>query len=75
MLDTVPKLNRDGDYLVLFQTIRTRQLKSPGPVPTSVPPDAPNVSESGGLETEIRNGLTGRKVSCGSFVGVWAPHE
>ena len=40
----------------------------------SVPVDAPNVVSSG-LEEEIRDGLDGRRVSCGSFVGVWAPRE
>jgi hypothetical protein len=72
MLDTVQKLNRDGDYLVLFQTRNWRQLRDALPVPASIPVDTPHVTESG-LENQIRDGLTGQKISCGSFVGVYAP--
>lgn len=72
MLDTVSKLNREGDYLVLFQTQSLAQLRDAEPVPTHVPVDAPIAIESG-MEGQIRDGLTGRKVSCGSFVGVHAP--
>lgn len=72
MLDTVPRLNREGDYLVLFATTSWIALRSGGPVAQSVPADAPIV-ENTGLEGRIREGLDGRQVSCGSFVGVWSP--
>ena len=76
MLDTVDRLNRDGDYLVLFATQGTWQLRNGEPVQASVPVDAPHISVSfAGLEDQIRAGLTGRRVSCGSFVGVWSPRE
>jgi hypothetical protein len=76
MLDTVTRLNQDGDYLVLFATQSTWPLRNGQPVPASVRVDAPHVSVSFmGLEDRIRDGLTGQRVSCGSFVGVWAPRE
>lgn len=71
MLDTVRKLNREGDYLVLFQTRGLEQLRNAEPVPKHVPVNAPTAVESD-LESQIRDGLTGQKVSCGSFVGVYA---
>jgi hypothetical protein len=73
MLDTVDELNREGDYLVLFETRDWKQLRiGEPPVPTSVPVDAPHVTYTG-LENQIRAELTGQRISCGSFVGVWAP--
>ncbi|WP_143261442.1 hypothetical protein [Allokutzneria sp. NRRL B-24872] len=49
MLATVPKLNADGDYLVLFQEVGHTDL-----------------------EGRISAGLTGRRITCGQFTGVWA---
>lgn len=72
MLDTVTQLNRHGNYLVLFETIPWSVLRAAPPVPAHVPVDAPIVVASG-LENQIHDGLTGEKVSCGSFVGVWSP--
>lgn len=74
MLETVDRLNRDGDYLVLFETRNWQQLRAAEPVPTSVPVDTGHVSHSG-LENQIRDGLTGQRISCGSFVGVYAPAD
>jgi hypothetical protein len=74
MLDTIPKLNRDGDYLVLFQTVSSLALRTGGQVPDSVAAGAPLVTSSG-LENEIRAGLTGQRTNCGSFVAVWSPHD
>jgi hypothetical protein len=74
MMDTVAKLNREGDYLVLFQTRGLAQLRDGVPVPTHVPVDTPAAIESG-LESQIRDGLNGQQVSCGSFVGVYAPRR
>lgn len=72
MLATVPVLNRRGDYLVLFQTIGTNVLAAGGPVPAHVSPDAP-IAAASDLEPAIRAGLTGERIGCGSFVGVWSP--
>lgn len=72
MLATVDRLNREGDYLVLFQTVDARlKLGKGASVPESVPPDA-KIIDYGGLEQEIKSRLTGQTITCGSFVGVWS---
>ncbi|MBB5916592.1 hypothetical protein BJY24_005504 [Nocardia transvalensis] len=72
-LDTAAeRLEREGDYLVLFQTVTTRSLASATPVPATVPADAP-VVDPAGIANGIRARLHGRPVTCGSFTGVWQP--
>ncbi|MEU8638756.1 hypothetical protein AB0C38_41770 [Amycolatopsis sp. NPDC048633] len=72
MLAEADELNREGGYLVLFQTVPTRLLATGGPVPAAVPADTP-VFTYLGLEKAIQDRLTGRVVTCGSFVGKYAP--
>lgn len=72
MIATADDLNRDGDYLVLFQTVRTGSLGGGGQVPAEVRPDTPIFGYLG-LEKALQSRLTGQTVTCGSFVGKWAP--
>ncbi|MGV9367832.1 hypothetical protein [Amycolatopsis sp. NPDC003731] len=72
MLATADELNREGGYLVLFETDSIRMLATGGPVPESIPADTP-VFDYLGLEKAIQARLTGRAVTCGSFVGKYAP--
>ncbi|WP_086843290.1 hypothetical protein [Amycolatopsis kentuckyensis] len=72
MLATADRLSREGGYLVLFQTDSYRMLSTGGPVPESIPADTP-VFDYLGLEKAIQARLTGRVVTCGSFVGKYAP--
>ncbi|MEV6628753.1 hypothetical protein AB0M83_45860 [Amycolatopsis sp. NPDC051106] len=72
MLAKADELNRDGGYLVLFETDSIRMLATGGPVPESIPLDTP-VFDYLGLEKAIQARLTGRAVTCGSFVGKYAP--
>ncbi|WIX88559.1 hypothetical protein [Amycolatopsis sp. DG1A-15b] len=72
MLARTDELNREGGYLVLFQTDSYRMLATGGPVPESIPADTP-VFDYLGLEKAIQARLTGRAVTCGSFVGKYAP--
>ncbi|MGW3967363.1 hypothetical protein ACWED2_46635 [Amycolatopsis sp. NPDC005003] len=72
MLAKADELNREGGYLVLFETDAFRALATGGPVPESIPPDTP-VFDYLGLEKAIQARLTGRVVTCGSFVGKYAP--
>ncbi len=72
MLATANQLNREGGYLVLFETDSYRMLATGGPVPESIPADTP-VFDFLGLEKAIQARLTGRAVTCGSFVGKYAP--
>ncbi|MFI5563579.1 hypothetical protein ACIA2T_30220 [Amycolatopsis japonica] len=72
MLAAADGLNRDGDYLVLFQTVSMPVLAKGGPVPAQVAGDAP-IFDYLGLENALRSRLTGQTVTCGSFIGKWAP--
>jgi hypothetical protein len=72
MLAKADDLNREGGYLVLFETDSIRLLATGGPVPESIPVDTP-VFDYLGLEKAIQDRLTGRAVTCGSFVGKYAP--
>ncbi|WP_239154092.1 hypothetical protein [Amycolatopsis sp. FDAARGOS 1241] len=71
MLATAGELNREGGYLVLFETVPNTTLAAGGPVPARVPVTTPNVDYLG-LENALRAKLTGQPVTCGSFVGEWA---
>jgi hypothetical protein len=71
MLDTVRTLNRDQDYLVLFQTVHTLSVPTASALPAATP-DAPVAGQSS-LEQVIHDGLHGHRIACGSFAGVWAP--
>ncbi|WP_414940957.1 hypothetical protein [Amycolatopsis sp. cmx-11-51] len=72
MLSTADDLNRDGDYLVLFQTVSMPTLAKGGPVPAEVAGDAP-IFDYLGMENALRSRLTGQTVTCGSFIGKWVP--
>ena len=69
---TADGLDRDGDYLVLFQTVTDGDLAAGAPVPATVAADAPPVDPTG-IAADLRARLSGSPVTCGSFVGVWAP--
>lgn len=72
MARTADQLNRDGDYLVLFETVDPVAVGRGAPVPATVAADTQPISRSD-ADQQIRARLTGRQVSCGSFVGAWAP--
>ncbi len=72
MRKTAERLNAQGDYLVLFQTVSDGQLAAGAPVPSTVPATS-TVVDPAGIADTIRGRLQGRPITCGSFVGVWAP--
>lgn len=72
MVEAAERLDREGNYLVLFQTVKAVSLTAGLPVPGAVAPDAPTIALSG-VEKRIQAKLTGAKVACGSFAGFWAP--
>jgi hypothetical protein len=72
MLERARTLDREGGYLVLFQTVGFIQLAHGYPVPATVSADTPIVAPTG-LENAIKDSLTGQQVTCGSFIGVWSP--
>jgi hypothetical protein len=72
MIIRAQELNREGDYLVLFQTVLPQILTQGGPVPEHVAANSPSFDHVD-LENDIRALLTGQVVTCGSFIGRWAP--
>lgn len=73
MLATAQRLNEEREYLVLFQTVSARiGLPQGASVPQAVPEDA-EIIDYAGLEYDIMSRLNGRRITCGSFVGVWTP--
>jgi len=70
-ITSMARLNRDGHYLVLFQTVDSLALGRESAVPDTVAPSAPIVTESG-IEPAILNGLHGQRITCGSLVGVYS---
>ncbi|MFD9958355.1 hypothetical protein [Amycolatopsis sp. NPDC058986] len=74
MIDTAHQLDRQGDYLVLFQAVTTTGLAQGQPLPSHVPPEIGTAGHSD-VEPRIRAALTGQKISCGSLAGVWSPRR
>ncbi|WP_394359550.1 hypothetical protein [Amycolatopsis sp. SB7-3] len=72
MVEAAENLAREGDYLVLFQTVKAVSLTAGAPVPEAVGPDARTVAYTG-VEKRIQDELTGARVACGSFAGFWEP--
>ena len=74
MAETAERLDARGDYLVLFQTVSDAQLATGAPVPSTVPATSP-VVDPAGIADMISTRLQGRLITCGSFVGIWAPRR
>ncbi|MFD5096667.1 hypothetical protein ACFWMR_39095 [Amycolatopsis thailandensis] len=72
MVEAAERLDREGDYLVLFQTVDPVSLSEGEPVPRAVTADAPTIGLSS-VEGRIKDTLGGARVACGSFAGFWAP--
>jgi hypothetical protein len=73
VLEEAGRLNNQGDFLVLFQTVPASSLQS-APLPPDAAVDAPNWGYTG-LESGLRQQLDGQDIACGSFVGVWSPAD
>lgn len=74
MVARAKELDREGDYLVLFQTIDVRFVAVPGYVPKHVPANQPITKWTDrAIEVRVKRELHGEVFSCGSFVAVWAP--
>jgi hypothetical protein len=71
VVDAARRLDQEGDYLVLFETVPAHAVAYE-PVPARVPVDA-DFYFYGDLGGKIRDALTGTPVTCGSFVGVHSP--
>ncbi|UGQ10125.1 hypothetical protein LO772_25035 [Yinghuangia sp. ASG 101] len=74
MVKRAKELDKEGDYLVLFQTIDVRFVAVPGYVPKHVPANQPIIKWTPrNIEVRVKRELHGEVFSCGSFVAVWAP--
>lgn len=72
MLATADRLAREGDYLLLFQTVNARSGLSDGEhVPASISREP--IIDYQGLEEDILSRMSGDPFTCGSFVALWAP--
>jgi hypothetical protein len=71
ILATTDTLNRDGDYLVLFQTIGEPELVSGAPLPQATL--ASPIHTYSPLTSEIYDRLAGRHTTCGTFLVIYSP--
>lgn len=72
IVEAAKELDRTGGYLVLFQTFAIEPL----PALTDLDPvttDAVPFSYDGSLTAGILGELSGQRIACGSFVGVYSP--
>jgi hypothetical protein len=72
MLAAAKTLDRTGDYLVLFQTVPWYTIAGAQPIPAHVAPHTP-VFGYDDTTAQVLGTLTGQRITCGNFVGVWAP--
>lgn len=72
VIEAARRLDRAGDYLVLFETMPAH-LAGYQDAPAEVPLDSDIYFYFDDLGEQIRDALSGRPVSCGSFVGVYSP--
>jgi hypothetical protein len=71
ILATTDVLNREGDYLVMFQTVGDPELVSGTPLPQATL--ASPIHTYSPLTNEIYDRLAGRRTTCGTFLVVYAP--
>jgi hypothetical protein len=72
ILEAARDLDRQGDYLVLFQTSRAAGLASLDELPMAEL-DSELVFGTDGLLAELRAELDGEEIVCGPFVGTYRP--
>jgi hypothetical protein len=72
LLAAARELDRQGDYLVLFQTFRAAHLDRYDELPLAEP-GSELVFGADGLLTELRAELGGEEIVCGPFVGTYEP--
>jgi len=71
ILGTTKSLNREGDYLVLFQTIGEPELVSGNPLPSATLDSQLHAYSS--ILAEIYFSLSGQRTTCGTFLVVYSP--
>jgi len=71
ILATTDSLNREGDYLVLFQTIGEPELVSGNPLPSATLDS--QIHSYSPITLEIYSRLNGQRMTCGTFLVVYSP--
>ena len=71
ILATTDRLNRQGDYLVMFQTIGEPAVVNGPPLPPATL--SSNVLPSTDIPAEIYSRLHGMRTTCGTFLVVYSP--
>ena len=70
--DSVRALARRGGYLLLLQTVRAEDINDLAELPPARP-EVPIVTRDAPFLVFMVNTLDGRRISCGSFHGLWRP--
>ena len=73
LLQTADRLNREGDYLVLFETVAPPFYNPNIPPPTTESTELWHYDDPHQVPTEIYARLTGRHAICGRFKVIYAP--
>jgi len=68
----IERVDRAGDYLVLFQTVDVQDLAKRRSLPDATANTRPFDYEHG-MASEVFDALNGQVVTCGSFVGRYSP--
>lgn len=71
IMRAVEAVDRQGDYLILFQTVRAENLAAGEPLPQAAV-GSELFDYGGGMVSDVKEALTGQTVTCGSFVGRYA---
>ena len=76
ILSATRRLQREGDYLVLFQTVSGMAMQSIQRLDPATPRTQPVLAGrtyDPALAAELFQTLGGQRIVCGSFRGIWAP--
>jgi hypothetical protein len=71
ILATADQLNRDGDYLVLFQTLDEPQIVNGNSLPPATPDST--IKAYTPVPAQIYSRLNGQRLTCASFLVVYSP--
>lgn len=73
MLAAARRLDRDGHFLVLYETVYASELIHQRDLPAATPALVDRLTGDQPLLVEVRATLHGEPVTCGSFAGVYRP--
>jgi hypothetical protein len=78
ILGAARRLQAEGDYLVLLQTVSGLALAGQKSLPDATRSSSPVLLDAGPYNPDVGRALIetlkGRHIVCGSFLGIWSPH-